>query len=159
MSDYIQKLFAGGDLLKQLKVHADEYTGAGAQSCGVQQANKIKRDTLLAARAEVQRLGTQLKRGTAHADERIKMKSTIDKMIDLFEKYQEFFGMADKDFPGDESPQGKACEFEDRFLELICEHNGHDIVPDQCGKPEHDYCVVCQHFRVALGIPDWRESK
>lgn len=30
------------------------------------------------------------------------------------------------------------------ILKMICRHIGHDIESDQCGKPEHDFCVICQ---------------
>lgn len=28
-------------------------------------------------------------------------------------------------------------------LALICEVDGHDAVADQCNKPDHDYCAIC----------------
>jgi len=74
-----------------------------------------------------------------------------DKMIDLFDKYSEYLGLADTDFP-DLNPQALQCEFEDKFNELICEHRGHVIGPDQCGKPEHDLCYRCKKLRVDLEL-------
>lgn len=73
-----------------------------------------------------------------------------DKMIALFEEYKESFGL-----PSPEDRE-KTCDFEDAFNALICERKGHDIGPDQCNKPEHDYCYRCGKLRTALGISDWR---
>ena len=53
---YLNKLRAGGDLLAQLQVHADEYTGPCGQSQTVMEATSIKRKTLLDAKAEIERL-------------------------------------------------------------------------------------------------------
>ena len=25
----------------------------------------------------------------------------------------------------------------------ICDQLGHELIQDQCGKPEHDYCRIC----------------
>ena len=33
--------------------------------------------------------------------------------------------------------------FDAEFVELICKHEGHWLVPNHCGKPEHDYCSRC----------------
>lgn len=64
-----------------------------------------------------------------------------DKMIELFDEYRDSFGIDLED------QLDRACEFEDKFCELICEYRGHDIGPDQCGKPEHDYCYVCKKLK------------
>lgn len=74
---------------------------------------------------------------------------TIDKMIALFDEYSEFFGLTSQNFPK-YKPEEKQCEFEDKFKELICEYRGHYIGPDQCGKPEHDYCYRCGKLRIEL---------
>jgi hypothetical protein len=46
---YLNKLRGDGDLVKQLKFMASEYTGPGGQSVTVQTANQIKRQALLDA--------------------------------------------------------------------------------------------------------------
>lgn len=68
----------------------------------------------------------------------------IDRMIDLFENHRTSFGLDGEGFLDDQ------CEFETRFCHLICEYRGHDIVPDQCMKPEHDYCCVCNELKTDL---------
>lgn len=30
------------------------------------------------------------------------------------------------------------------LMALLCQHAGHDVVSDNCGMPEHDYCIRCQ---------------
>ena len=83
--------------------------------------------------------------------------TTADKMIGLFNEFSEWFGLSDNDWP-EEKPEAKQCEFEDKFNLLICEYKGHDIGPDQCGKPEHDLCYRCRELRVDLGISDFRKG-
>jgi hypothetical protein len=73
----------------------------------------------------------------------------IDRMIDLFTEHAEFFGLTNADSP-DKNPQDRQCDFEDKFRLLICEHKGHDIGPDQCGKPEHDLCYRCRQLRTEI---------
>lgn len=72
-----------------------------------------------------------------------------DKAIELFWRHQEAFGLCDADFPED-CPQASQCEFDYSFRRLICEYAGHDIGPDHCGKPEHDYCYRCLRGRVGI---------
>jgi len=33
------------------------------------------------------------------------------------------------------------------LLKLICQHVGHQVIPDHCRKPEHDYCNRCRETR------------
>jgi len=69
----------------------------------------------------------------------------IDKMIVLFSKHREEFGL---DEPDDLESQE---EFERQFCKLICEFKGeHELIQDQCMRPEHDYCVVCNVRREEL---------
>ena len=72
-----------------------------------------------------------------------------DDLIALFREYRECFGISDEDFP-DEEPQTKQCEFEDKFTEIVCRHRGHDLVPDQCMKVEHDFCINCGKRRDSI---------
>lgn len=58
-------------------------------------------------------------------------------LIDLFWEYREHFGIDESD------DLEKSCEYEDKFREILCRHEGHIIYPDQCGIPEHDYCYRC----------------
>jgi hypothetical protein len=76
-------------------------------------------------------------------------KPVIEQMIELFDEYSGYLGLADTNFP-EMHPQGKQCEFEDRFNELVCKYRGHDIGPDQCGKPEHDFCYRCRQLASSL---------
>ena len=49
------------------------------------------------------------------------------------------------------SPEARSraeqLEYVDLFASLVCEYLGHDVIPDQCGIPEHDYCTMC-HERI-----------
>lgn len=69
----------------------------------------------------------------------------IKRLVDLFGEYAEYLGV-----PG-AGNLAKACEYEDKFKELLCEFNGHNFVPDQCNIPEHDFCCRCGKTVVALG--------
>jgi len=43
---------------------------------------------------------------------------------------------------------GEIARFDDAIMPLIkqiCKAIGHNMIPDQCGKPEHDYCAYCQY--------------
>ena len=72
--------------------------------------------------------------------------AVVDEMIALFKHYQEDFGL------DDEENLERQCDFEDKFMLLICKHNGgHVMVQDQCGMPHHDYCVNCTQRREELG--------
>lgn len=70
-------------------------------------------------------------------------------VIHLFDEYSEFFGLDDAAFP-DSKPQRMQCDFEYAVNELICKLRGHEIGPDQCGKPEHDLCYRCGKRRVEI---------
>ena len=77
--------------------------------------------------------------------ENVNVISVTEKMIRLFSDYRDYFGI------GAESSLEAQCDFEEFFLGLICEYNGkHNLAPDQCGKPEHDYCTVCNISREDL---------
>lgn len=71
-------------------------------------------------------------------------KKVIDKMIDLFSEHREYLGMDEADDLNNQE------EFERKFSALICGHRGHEMVQDQCRRPEHDYCVVCRVRREDL---------
>ena len=75
----------------------------------------------------------------------------VQRMIELFEEYAKDFGLADAEYPC-ENHQERACEFEEKFRELICEYRGHEIGPDQCGKPEHDFCYRCHKLRTEIEV-------
>ena len=81
----------------------------------------------------------------------------VEQMISLFNAYSEDFGLTDAEFP-DDKPEERQCDFRDKFNALICCHKGHDIGPDQCGKPEHDFCYRCRALRIELGVPDFRKT-
>ena len=53
---YLAQLVADGDLVTQLRVHAEEHLGPCGQSETVLRANQIKRDALLKAAGEIGRL-------------------------------------------------------------------------------------------------------
>lgn len=55
----------------------------------------------------------------------------------LFDEFSDSFGLPDPEH------RERQCEFTTRMNAIICRHRGHTMVPDQCGKPEHDYCVRC----------------
>jgi hypothetical protein len=90
-----------------------------------------------------------MRRDEPNGGEAAMSEPIIDRMIDLFNDYAECFGLSDADFPGC-APQHRQCDFEDKFRLLICEHKGHDIGPDQCGKPEHDLCYRCRQLRTEI---------
>jgi len=70
----------------------------------------------------------------------------VMRMIDLFNEYRDDFGLCNHDFPGGNFLE-KACEFEDKFARLVCEHNGHDYIYDQCGYWGHQFCCVCHEHK------------
>jgi hypothetical protein len=70
----------------------------------------------------------------------------IEKMISIFDDYREYFGLDGLEC------RDKQCEFEDKFNEFICEHRGHDLGPDLCGIPEHDFCLRCHKSPSELGF-------
>ncbi len=76
--------------------------------------------------------------------ENVNADSTIEKMIELFHQYSDDFGIEW------EECLKSQCEFEDKFNQLICEYKGHEVGPDQCGIPEHDYCCRCRKLRVDI---------
>lgn len=51
--NYLEKMKAGGDLLKQLEIHAKEYDGPCGQSSNVIEGNRIKKQSLLDARNKI----------------------------------------------------------------------------------------------------------
>jgi hypothetical protein len=45
-------------------------------------------------------------------------------------------------------PEGPEWDWFEEHVELpvralICELKGHQVIDDQCGKPEHRFCTVC----------------
>lgn len=76
-------------------------------------------------------------------------EQVIERMIALFDSHAEYFGLSDDQFP-DHQPQNRQCDFEDQFKALVCEYKGHDIGPDQCGKPEHDFCYRCHKLKTVI---------
>jgi len=75
----------------------------------------------------------------------------INELISLFQEYRENFGITeyDEEYPY-EDPLKLQIEFEDKFAEIVCRNLGHKMVPDHCGKPEHDYCEICHARREFL---------
>jgi len=78
---------------------------------------------------EVERQGDQL-------------RNVLGEMIALFEHFREAFG--------NDEYMDEQCVFEDDFCKLICKAVGHDIGPDQCGRPDHDLCYRCRRLRVDI---------
>lgn len=37
---------------------------------------------------------------------------------------------------------------------LLCRLFGHKPIPDQCGRPEHDFCVWCNHALPGAALRD-----
>ena len=64
----------------------------------------------------------------------------------LFGDYREHFGLDDQD-----NLESK-CDFEPEFAKLICQFEGHNLVPDHCGKPEHYFCTMCNVRREELDV-------
>lgn len=73
----------------------------------------------------------------------------IAEFVALFDEYRDYFGLTNAEFPEME-PEDKQCDYEIKVCELICKYKGHDIGPDQCGKPEHDYCYRCQRMKTDI---------
>jgi hypothetical protein len=93
-------------------------------------------------------------------DSPITQAEFIERAIELYDEYREYFGLSDETFPEDE-PQDKQCEFEEKFVQLICAHQGHNIEPDMCGKYNHDFCYRCMTARndiVGYIKSDWRDT-
>ena len=76
-------------------------------------------------------------------------KSIVDEFIELFDEYRENFGLGSD--PEHHWALSKQCEFEDKFSALICIYKGHDVSPDQCCRPEHDFCYRCGKLASELG--------
>jgi hypothetical protein len=81
-----------------------------------------------------------------------------DKLWSLFNEYREYFGLCHRCYNQrgekqlDENYLEKQCEFEQKFAELMCRLIGkHEFESDQCGRPEHDYCVICFECAPQLG--------
>lgn len=49
---------------------------------------------------------------------------------------------------GDDPPEYD--EIERRVLDALCDAFGHEIIYDQCGIPEHRYCVFCNRRETDL---------
>ena len=47
------------------------------------------------------------------------------------------------EFPVDGSDDALLEEVEAAVLGILCRAYGHDIIDDQCMKPEHRFCVYC----------------
>lgn len=43
----------------------------------------------------------------------------------------------------DDSPDWFPETIDKLLLKILCTITGHDIISDNCGKPEHDYCWQC----------------
>jgi len=97
-----------------------------------------------AEREYAQKGGYLLARLQQAEQSRDKLRSVLDEVIQLFEKCRESFGCDDT------SDLYEQCEFEDHVCKLICKAVGHDIGPDQCGRPEHDLCYRCRRLRVDI---------
>ena len=72
--------------------------------------------------------------------------TTTDKMIDLFQDYRDSFG------DSDDSDLEAQIDFANKFAGLVCEYRGHKFGQDQCGKPEHDFCMVCRVLASEAGF-------
>jgi len=59
--------------------------------------------------------------------------------------------MDDPSWPEDGSDDELSDKLEAAVNELLCEHYGHEIIDDQCGRPEHRYCVWCNRRESDLG--------
>ena len=133
MTDYVVKTWhdANGTITAETVSHID------GEDVGAQEVVDLIREQ----QAEIDRLRDKLANAVS--------ETTLERLVDLFEEYREFFGMANSDFPEDK-PQDKQCKYEEEFLDILCEYYGHDIGPDQCGKPEHDLCYRCRRRRVDI---------
>jgi hypothetical protein len=67
----------------------------------------------------------------------------------------------------DEAELKEQIELEETLKAFFCEHLGHEILSDMCGKPEHDFCGRCGESAPMLGYRrvagykdgDWRWEK
>lgn len=59
---YLDKLRADGDLIQQLRTHAKEYDGPCGQSATSMAANQIKKQALLDAANEIEKLRHEIYR-------------------------------------------------------------------------------------------------
>lgn len=53
-------------------------------------------------------------------------------------------------WPPDDSADAITDEIEDAVKAILCRHFGHEIEDDQCGIPEHRYCVWCHKRETRL---------
>lgn len=65
-------------------------------------------------------------------------------VIELFERYSEYFGVNSQDFPH-LMPEWKQVEYEIEFNRLICELRGHDFILGQDGPAE--FCDRCRKLK------------
>ena len=98
------------------------------------------------------RLTTRNSFGRDHATAALFRAATLpdppdafDRAVKLFDQYRDYFSMDEKE------DLQKQYEYEEEFCELVCDIKGHDIGPNHCGKPEHDYCYRCGRTAGYLG--------
>jgi len=53
-------------------------------------------------------------------------------------------------YPMDGSDDDVLDEIEASVSAILCQRYGHEIIDDQCGIPEHRFCVYCQALETAL---------
>lgn len=62
----------------------------------------------------------------------------------LREDLMRWFWNYENTVPDDLLDSAEFEEFEEKFKTFVCEFVGeHDPTPDQCNKPEHDFCLWC----------------
>lgn len=57
-------------------------------------------------------------------------------VLDLYENYNQEGHLS-------ESAEDAVQDFTYKLLAKFCETLGHESIADQCGRPEHDYCKLC----------------
>jgi hypothetical protein len=51
--------------------------------------------------------------------------------------------MEDPSWPADGADDDLSERIVDAVNKILCDHYGHEIIDDQCNKPEHRFCVWC----------------
>ena len=82
----------------------------------------------------------------SHVSRKMTAEEMVTALLECFEYYQEHFGLPE------ESHLKAACEYEDKVQALMCKYRGHDLGPDQCNIPAHDFCYRCGYYAEALGF-------
>lgn len=76
-------------------------------------------------------------------DERADRRAKTDALVAFLTREDYMPGVGEPDPAGDAGHDWYENHVLVPIKALVCGIRGHDVIPDQCGKPEHDYCMTC----------------